>query len=368
MVAGCCHLFNYNTMIHFNELYVTEDGKHLVVDAEIDANSAYDGCYIDAITVDLGTNCEGNGFSSNAVKIYDGTRVVGDLTGSYTITESDVKMWHDLLCLTSRRLKQSSDCNYYYDDEDEFGNPTVVYVDSKVPSIMEYVATHYVAINTHQTFAVPNQPADDSGFVASKLFQYIVDILGNNTIEGVSMEFVAQTNSWISPINRFIEYLEDIVTNRISASELMYTSKKDTHIHICAAPSDLVPLLDAKEKDLSKYIFIVTATANCADADIVAIERLGCSSDVNGVTGVAYNGKPLYDAAINYASAFGDTCDTNDASAFNDFLMRYYGFLFALKCGDLCTAQYYWENYLMGSTSSRRLGRSNPCGCHGTYR
>lgn len=360
MVAGCCHLFNYNTMIHFNELYVTEDGKHLVVDAEIDANSAYDGCYIDAITVDLGTNCDGNGFSSNAVKIYDGTRVVGDLTGSDSITETDVQMWRDLLRLSSgRTLKQDSDGKYYYDYVDDMGEPTVVYVDSKIPQLVEYIATHY-------TF-IPTKTSTGVAMHSEKLLQYIIDSIGSNTIDGVSLAYAAEHGT-VATINNFINYLNGLVTNAISASELLYTSKKDTQIHICAEPSDLVPLLDVKEKDLSKYIFIVIATANCEDADIEAIENLGCSSDVNGITGVAYNGKPLYDAAINYASAFGDTCDTNDASAFNDFLMRYYGFLFALKCGDLCTAQYYWENYLMGSTSSRRLGRSNPCGCHGTYR
>lgn len=355
-------------MIHFNELYVTEDGKHLVVDVEIDANSAYDGCYIDSIMVDLGTNCDDNGLSSSSVKIYDGTRVVGDLTGSDTITESDIKMWRDLLKLTSRKLKQDSEGMYYYDDMDDMGNPIIVYVDSRIPGIMEYVATHYAPIGTRSTFNAPYTPAAEDGFILSKLLQYIIDSIGNNTIDGVNMDIVAQTNSLIVPINNFINYLNGLVTNDASSSELLYTSKKDTQIHICAEPSDLVPLLDVKEKDLSKYLFIVTATANCEDADLEAIESLGCSSDVKGITGVAYNGKPLYDAAVNLASAFGDTCDTNDASAFNDFLMRYYGFLFALKCGDLCTAQYYWENYLMGSTSSRRLGRSNPCGCHGTYR
>lgn len=44
-------------MVHFNELYVTEDGKHLVVEAEIDKDPVFYGCYIESIKISPVVDC-----------------------------------------------------------------------------------------------------------------------------------------------------------------------------------------------------------------------------------------------------------------------------------------------------------------------
>jgi hypothetical protein len=84
---------------------------------------------------------------------------------------------------------------------------------------------------------------------------------------------------------------------------------------------------------------------------------------------VAYNDKKLYDTAVNLADSYGDSCDNNDSREFMDFILRYYAFQSALKCGDIDQACYYWNNYLKGSSIRSSYGRNagGGCGCHGSH-
>lgn len=184
-------------MIHFNELYITEDNRTLVVDAEIDANSVYDGCYIDKIIVDIGENCSFNGKSNNAVTVYDGSLVVGDLTGSDSITETDVEMWTDLLNIVSRQLKQDENGDWYYmaDTEEYDDNGDIIRekkpVSNKIPEIIDYIIDTYpvesLINNPHPTF---NSTFNGRQYTALSLAKYIIEIVGNNSIEGVSQEYL----------------------------------------------------------------------------------------------------------------------------------------------------------------------------------
>lgn len=107
-----------------------------------------------------------------------------------------------------------------------------------------------------------------------------------------------------------------------------------------------------------------------ADYDTEAIAKLSsescdCGWDVNVIQGLAYNDKKLYDNALSLAGSYGDSCDNNDASKFIDFILRYYAFQYAVKCGDIEQACYYWNNYLRNNTGGGSMPRGGGCGCHG---
>jgi len=222
--------FYFIIMLHFNELYITEDGKHIVIDVEIDNLDAYNTCYIDTVSIGVMAECSDNIMPDNSVIVYSIGKNDGDASGDE---------------LNGKTLST--------DTQDSNGN------------------------------------SSDSS---------------------------------------------------IYAADNVYTTRNGKHVQICLDTTDtaIAALLKDTVKDLSKYLFVVKATAGGYEGNIAEIASMDCVFDEKSITGVAYNGKPLYNAAVNYASAIGDNCDTKDFTAFNDFLMRYYGFLFALKCGDLCTA------------------------------
>lgn len=57
-------------MIHYNNLYITEDGKYLVIDVAIDEDSTYDDVYLYRIAIDTQDTYITNGPSNNAKIIF----------------------------------------------------------------------------------------------------------------------------------------------------------------------------------------------------------------------------------------------------------------------------------------------------------
>lgn len=57
-------------MIHFNELRITPDSKHLIIDASIDNSSYYDNVVLDSIIIDTQDNYVANGPSSKPIYTY----------------------------------------------------------------------------------------------------------------------------------------------------------------------------------------------------------------------------------------------------------------------------------------------------------
>ena len=195
------------------------------------------------------------------------------------------------------------------------------------------------------------------------LLSYILDLLGDTAFPnaGTAPGDLNNDNEVnIGDVNEFVDY---VLKCNSGEREPLYSHTGLKHIQLCLSASDLSPLVLPKES-LDK-LFVVRVEATCS-GDMSAVAELGCRWDEDSITGLAYNSKPLYDAAIKYANAYGDSCDNNDASAFVDFLMRYYGFVFALKCGDICQAKYYWDNYLNGGVTGKTRS-FKPCGCHGRY-
>jgi len=57
-------------MLQFNELRITPDGKHLIVDVQVQELDYYEDVYIDSICFDTHTSYNATGPSSTAVKIF----------------------------------------------------------------------------------------------------------------------------------------------------------------------------------------------------------------------------------------------------------------------------------------------------------
>lgn len=263
-------------------------------------------------------------------------------------------MWYILydLCSHTANLQQD-DSGWYY----------INYEHERI-RVSSYLLRLYDEIKNNYSMDV-SETRSGLNYEQPNLLAYIVDTLGENILMGKIPRFPGDINGDgdvnIQDIQYFFDYLLKVVAGTYG---ILFKSNV-RHFRKCYSVNDLIPLVE-KGTDLSSKLFIVTVTAACY-GDTTAIAEADCGSDIKEITGVAYNGKPLYDAAVSAASSYGDTCDTKDAAAFEDFVLRYYGFLFALKCGDLCKAQYYWENYLnVGKTRCKRA-YTKPCGCHGLY-
>lgn len=355
-------------MIHFNELYVTEDGKNLVIDAEIDDLDIYENCFITNVLVDVGENCDGNGKSVNALVKYNGTPIlVGDADNDGALSKKEIDIWKNLHGLAfaiengGKKLRYDETKGWWFKSQtkDDDGNYIDVYVTDEFVNLAEEIRT------TYRDYILDKEPGTEN-MSPGQVLAYISDLFGIFSITSETSTIMGDINGdgevSIPDFNQFVDY---ILACYNKTAPYIFVGQKTKHFRKCYSVNDLAPLVESGT-DLSSKLFIVTVHADCY-GDVTAIAEADCGSDVNEITGVAYNGKPLYDSAVSAASSYGDTCDTKDATAFEDFVLRYYGFLFALKCGDLCKAQYYWENYLnVGKTSCKRA-YTKPCGCHGLY-
>lgn len=352
-------------MIHFNELYVTEDGKHLVIDAAIDDMPEYDNFYIDSIKVDVGENCQQGGQSEHAVDVYTPkTRVVGDLDGDGELDSEEALIWSMLFDICDgRTVYLGSDGRHYY-NKSVYNDVTDEY-ELKSVQLSDLAYSIYRTIVSlpveHDWFG--HTQADGSATYFDQFLSYIWEIVGDSAFPNKGTTIGDLTNDGevnITDINAFIDYV--ISVGRDHTKPPITATIKERQVRLCLGWNDGLSALVGK--DFSKTMFIVTATATSGTDEIVELE---CGQDITQIVGVAYSTKLLYDSAMKYAANYGNTCESRDATAFIDFLMRYYGFMFALKCGDLCQAQYYWSNYLTDTESVKGSLTSGGCGCHGTY-
>ena len=275
-------------MIHFNELYITEDGKHLVIDVELDTTSTNDGCYLDEIIVDVASN---SGIKPRCDKLFKNpvtvwhTQLIGDLDNDGEITDNDMSLFNGL-----------------YDE------------------IRDAILT---------------------GAGVDPTLKAKLDI-----------NFDGELN---------VNDLDDVLT---VYQDHKIIPIKERHKRLCLTVGDeeLARLGIARGK--LDGLFFVKVTAGC---DVETMVNTDCGCQQNEIVGAAYNGKPLYDAAVRYAASYGDSCDNNDASRFMDFILRYYAFIYALKCGDIKQACRYWTEYLQNNTVKTSFAGGG-CGCHGAYR
>lgn len=70
-------------MVHFNELRITSDGQHLIIDVSVLSESYYKNVYIDSIVIDNQDTYVGSGPSSNPVYQYSVSDTMSKLTKKY---------------------------------------------------------------------------------------------------------------------------------------------------------------------------------------------------------------------------------------------------------------------------------------------
>lgn len=70
-------------MIHFNELKITPDGAHLIIDVSVKNEDYYKNVYLDSIVIDNQDTYVGTGPSSNPVYQYSVPDVMSKLTQEY---------------------------------------------------------------------------------------------------------------------------------------------------------------------------------------------------------------------------------------------------------------------------------------------
>ena len=378
-------------MIHFNELYISEDGKNLVIDTEIDNDAVYQDCYLSQITVDIADNCENPGLFRNPLVIWNATpKSIGDLDGDGRFTSVDVGLYRGLLGMTNIWDIGSGHSDKYTIHVEEDGSMS--YIGQKYDQETgEYIVNEQTGdyeigdIPISDTLyslyrqAVYNYDDPINGtdrntpYLGNKIIPFFADqftdlsvysiIFGVKNTTGLIGDFNNDKEVNIADINFAIEklknYAENINNNTIE--EVFYDQQQ--HVRICLDKLDLQSLI-GKDSNVADHIYAVRVEAVMVDKD-GSIAKMGCGWDKNVIEGFAYNDKLLYDKALSLASSYGDDCNNNDASAFMDFILRYYAFIFALKCSDTNQACYYWNNYLKSSNIKSGF-TGGGCGCHGT--
>lgn len=326
-------------MIHFNELYITDDGKNLVVDAEIDDFTVYDSCYINKITATTAANkCGTNPTEPVEIYVHDDF-IYYDLDCDGIVTDEDVRMFRR----TQQLLKRIS-------------LPTVwTQVVDNVTYVYDLDVNRDGVVDVYDIYA---------------LVDYIV---GGKAIDGYHYDVNEDGEVNVADINVLNSFILDrsfsVLGDCEEQQELEYLLGRfknandkgvvySRHVRRCLDAYDLG--LTGK---LGSNIILVTVEAMC-DGSIGNIEKeLGCGWDTNTTTGAAYNGVPIYRGFLDLADSHGDDCNSmiDDLA---EYSLQYNAFDFSLRMGDWCTAQKYWELLTQGSSSVSVKGRG--CGCRGS--
>lgn len=132
------------------------------------------------------------------------------------------------------------------------------------------------------------------------------------------------------------------------------------HIQLCLSVDNSVLSNIISDGHLGNRLLFVQVEAD-GELDAIASE-LGCGWDNSCIIGAAFNGYPMYRSIIGYADADSRDCSF-DYAPFIDYIMRYYGFMFALRSGDYPQALRMWKDYLTSEAGTS--APQKPCGCHG---
>lgn len=335
--------FNLSRMIHFNELYISEDDDKLVIDVSIDEDPVYNGCYIDKITVTLKDDCDDD---TKSKVVYtngnnDGITYV-DINGDGVIDYVDITIINWLQDLLINSYVKSSDLEKYDFNKDGF-------VDFRD---LEEILTATLQSSTDPKYDLDNNGSFTDIRDLNIFIDFMLSMFRNAGID------INDTSLVMYIITKYQELM-----NNPNAEKLVVNTGK-RRVRLCL-PSLKQPL-DMVSDSLSEHLFLVTVEAG-TPGDSSYYAKFGCGWDQDVIRGFAYDTKRIYDTAISYASSYGDSCDNNDSSAFMDFILRYYAFLYAVKCGDIEQACYYWNNY-MKHNNTKKMSAGGGCSCHGAFR
>lgn len=163
-------------MLHFNELYITEDKQHLVIDVEIDDLPIYDDCYLEKITVDVAESCGGDGLFTNPKYEWEfEPEVPGDINGDKLLDEKDRQFWLDMMRMAPitrdsihSRINADGKIEYYYRANGDEYEVTPLMLD-----VYDKAAALYTDPMSQTT------PAEDMSF---KLLPYIADLFNDTKV------------------------------------------------------------------------------------------------------------------------------------------------------------------------------------------
>lgn len=386
-------------MIHFNELYITEDGKNLVIDAEIDDFPAYKDCYLERITVDTTKHCEEPDLFKEPLVVWEAkVKAIGDIDGDGHLTKYDIGLYRRLIAMTdiwditatdhNKRIYVRNDGSMYYNGYliDEYGDYVYdamgeiiqgeVNVDEKLYSLYKYAVYNYNdPIDVGYKGYAPNSGADrNTPLLSKKFIPFIADQFIDLSIYPIIFG-VENTSGIPGDINNDgainVRDIEDIITNLSNYQKNIedgvveeIIEGQEQHVRLCLDSSLLVPLINMKDS-LSDHIFVVKVEAVMVDKT-GDIAKMGCGWDIAEIYGAAYDGYPMYRNFLDLGESYSEDCDDSDADALSDFILTYYGFDFALRMGDWCTAWKYW-NEMKGTTTGAGVMLGRGCGCHGAY-
>jgi len=350
-------LFNYyHIMLHFNELYITEDGKNLVVDVEFDDPAAHPGMYIEKIEVALGSDCNDMDPFSNSTVVWEPeTFVVGDIDRDGKFTQHDIDLVTAVYYCSSAQIKQSDqehvtnianiykdETGYYYwfnsqkyplnadrglrRTADVIGDLT----DTEIYNVLTRIVQYSDAIDSNNDALTNLTNGKFLHYLCTGWFEDVYIAVGGK-YSGTPYDINGDSEVNVADLNAVTNYILSLSTDDDLASVVV---KKQHWVHECFSwANGLSAILGVDDKDLSGKLFFVRVYVNGETEDIVSLD---CATEVPYITGVAFNGKPLYCNAVKLASSFGDSCDDTAANQFVDYILRYYAFDFALRCGDLC--------------------------------
>lgn len=141
-------------MIHYNNLYITEDGKYLVIDVAIDEDSTYDDVYLYGIAIDTQDTYITNGPSNNAKIIFldEGDVEKPSMNGIEEVKNSGKgvkKVKHTKLTLSAKDLgvNLNKDMLFIYSTASGF-------IPEDKPDVIKYITDTIlnVVVNTYEVY------------------------------------------------------------------------------------------------------------------------------------------------------------------------------------------------------------------------
>ena len=345
-------------MVHFNELYITEDEKNLVIDTEIDDFAVYKGAYIKKITVNTVENyC--NGRSDLAIDVYAGADNVlyVDMNNDKKIDDAD-KFIIDWLNEILNRITIDSKYDVNMDGKVDLGDISAV-----IQVILEQNKTDSIVQRAHVNDDEEVNIADVQTIIAAILEHR--EWFENNLTE----EICKQIFGYLDEDGNYVKGLLDIWNDKKGlymaepTDEHGIWGEGKRHVRKCLDKLDLAAILG--KTSISDNIFLVTVTADI-NGNEAELAELGCGWDNNIIYGIAYNGQPLYSAFLDMADSYGDNCDNTKLSSMADYILNYYAFDFAMRVGDWCAALKHWK-FLTGTNTSSGIASGRGCGCHGPH-
>lgn len=141
-------------MIHYNNLYITEDSKYLVIDVAIDEDSTYDNVYLYRIAIDTQDTYITNGPSDNAKIIFldEGDVEKPSMNGIGEVKNSDKaikRVKHIKLTLSAKDLgvNLNKDMLFIYSTASGF-------IPEDKPDVIKYITDTIlnVVVNTYEVY------------------------------------------------------------------------------------------------------------------------------------------------------------------------------------------------------------------------